>query len=108
VFLSQLEYDVDDLCNLNQSLQIRLGNLSAQETTIFEIFIQHRQMLQRIRDECNALRGQLEDLQVRPHQGQASSSAISCSDAVSFLVVKFIVPDLNSPIPRSAMEASGM
>jgi hypothetical protein len=53
----------DELVNAVQTLQLQLRALSTQVLSITEITIQHRGEQQRNRDECEALRQQIEALQ---------------------------------------------
>jgi hypothetical protein len=72
----------EELVNTVQNLQIQLRALSTQVLTITEITIQHRGEHQRTKDECEALRQQIEILQfgagpVSPSASPTSSAAIS-------------------------------
>jgi hypothetical protein len=72
----------NELVNTVQNLQINLRDLSTQVLTIMEITIQQREEHQRTRDECEALRQQLANLQfgagpVSPSASPTSSAAIS-------------------------------
>jgi len=57
-----MEYH-DELVSTVQNLQIQLRFISAQVLSITEITIQHRGEQQRNKDECEALRQQIEALQ---------------------------------------------
>jgi hypothetical protein len=72
----------EELVNAVQTLQIQLRALSTQVLSITEITIQHRSEQQRTRDECEALRQQIEEIKFV--SGPVSPSAsTSLSDEAS-------------------------
>jgi hypothetical protein len=68
-----------------QNLQLQLRALSAQVLSITEITIQHRGEQQRNKDECEALRQQIEALQfvVGPASPSASPNTVISDEASS-------------------------
>jgi hypothetical protein len=75
----------DELVSMVQNLQIQLRALSAQVLSITEITIQHRGEQQRNKDECEALRQQIEALQfvVGPVSPSASPTTAISDEASS-------------------------
>ena len=52
----------EEVVNIFQTLQVHLRPLSTQVLSIMEITIQHRTEHHRTKDECEALRQQIEEL----------------------------------------------
>jgi hypothetical protein len=75
----------DELVSTVQNLQLQLRALSTQVLSITEITIQHRGEQQRNRDECEALRQQIEALQfvVGPASPTASPNTFISDEASS-------------------------
>jgi len=82
----------EELVNTVQNLQIQLRSLSTQVRTITEITIQQRGENQQAKDECEAVRQQIEILQFGA--GPVSTSASPASSAA-------ISDEASSPGPRS-------
>jgi hypothetical protein len=80
-FVSGEEHD--ELVDTVQTLQLQLRALSSQVLSITEITIQHRSEQQRNRDECEALRQQIEELQMVVGPASPATNYIPTSDEAS-------------------------
>lgn len=65
--------------------------------------MKQRQEIAQLKDECHALRQQIEELKSQPHQGgeSLSQAVTKQSEAASSPVMAPELPDLNAPVPEA-------
>jgi hypothetical protein len=82
--------------------------LLAQVISIMELFIQHRQSMEKLHDECGSLCTQLKYLLASSHQTRVPSPTSTSLNVASSLEIIFKLIDLNSPVLGPTMDDVGM